>query len=173
MKRVGLWILLIAGGIFSVELTLSILRTRSVDAAIRIEGTAPVEVAPTGESGGAAIPESGQAPALALAPDGSVLVDLTWTYRIGPRFPMTTLRAEAVDEGGQVVAAQTHTLDCGSNTLDCSGSTMLRLRYGVTTEAGNAVPWPVGTYSIQVTRTDAGFKATPVLTRPVVVAASQ
>jgi len=101
----------------------------------------------------------------------TLVTTIQWTYRIGPRFPVTTIRAAVQDESGKTVAATSHTIQCGSDALSCVGDTPLALTFGVVDGAGTATQWPIGRYTVTVTRTYAGVENAPsVLTaRPLTV----
>jgi hypothetical protein len=109
--------------------------------------------------------------------DGRVLVDIVWNYRIGPRFPATTVRAVAMNKDQQVVAAATQTFDCGSEPLNCTGKLSLMLTYGTLTgtPAPDTTPippgsaWPVGSYNVVVTRAFTGLASVEVTRQSILV----
>lgn len=192
VKRLGLIVVLLVVLIIAVEGSLTLLRRREVRAAISIESglptptQTPVGHVPTPTAEGAT-PEPAIT-ALLMTDDGSVLVRVNWMYNIGPRFPLTTIHALAVDGRSQIVASDQWQIDCGNSTLTCEGSTLLTLRFGVkvaptgtpatATPATTPLPtndgrWPIGEYSIVVTRTYLGFDPVEVTRERVVIAPSQ
>lgn len=171
MKRAGLLLVIACAGILGIELALSVLRQRVIAVEVRPEGPLPAVEVQTQPGNGAAIPEVGAegVGSVRIAPEGGVSVDITWTYRIGPRFPVTTIRAEIVDDQGQTVASEAYTFECVGDSLNCAGQRAFTLRYGVREGQGAAQPWPVGSYSLQVTRTYQGARAERLTVRPVQV----
>lgn len=160
-KRAGLIAFLLITFILILEITLSALRNRTIEIAFRVEGEIPQAAAAPN-----ATPAPGQAPAqdvLFLAPSSALVTTVQWTYRIGPRFPVTTIRATVQDEGGNTVAAASHTIQCGADALSCVGDTPLALAFGVIDGAGSAAQWPIGRYTVTVTRTYSGVENSPAL----------
>lgn len=173
VRRLGIIAAVLAVSIFGVELTLSVLRQRSIDITVRADGPTPSAARSAVE--GSATPAPGEAQSdvgsLLVSPEGAVVVEVAWRYRIGPRFPVTVLRAEITDGAGQIVAAEEFTIDCdGAGSLQCDGEKPLNLRFGAQGGAGDARPWPVGAYTLRVTRAYAGIAPTTLVDRPVVVA---
>jgi hypothetical protein len=154
MKRVGLFLFVLCAGILGIELALSVLRQRNIGLDIRAEGPRPAINTSAQPSNGQATPEAASAPggSVYITPEGSVVVDVTWSYRIGPRFPLTTVRADIVDDKGEAVSSAAHTFECGGDTLVCEGKQALTLQYGEKDGQGAAQPWPVGTYALHVVR---------------------
>jgi hypothetical protein len=173
IRRLGIIAVVLAVSIFGVELALSVLRERSISINVRAEGTPPSVASAAVE--GDAPPAPGEAQSdvgsLLVSPQGAVVVDIVWRYRIGPRFPITTLRAEVADGEGQIVAAEQFTIDCaGSGSMQCDGEMPLILRFGVRDGEGEAGAWPVGAFTLRVMRTYAGIAPTTLVDRPVIVA---
>jgi hypothetical protein len=104
-----------------------------------------------------------------MAPDGTVLVDVIWTYRIGPRFPDTLIRAEIVNSSGQAVASSAYNITCNpADSMQCEGKTSLALRFGEKDGAGAPAPWPTGEYTLHVTRAYAGLAQAVSLSERIV-----
>ena len=180
MKRVGLGVLVLGliVVIFSTEGILALLRQRNLTATVELRDAqgivatqaatsdATAEVTPSASTSGKpqAISSLGTLPA-----DGSLVVNARWSYSIGPRFPQTTVRAQVTDTVGVIVATDTYVIDCGGNTLDCSGDHPLTLVYGVKEGEGSRANWPAGSYTLRVTRAYAGLKESEVLTQSFVV----
>jgi hypothetical protein len=153
-------------GIFAVELGLSLFRVRMVTATVRAEGPAPAGLErPAGQP----TPEAETGGSVRISPEGYVVVDAAWQYRIGPRFPTTTVRAQITDEAGTVVASDAHTFTCEGDTLNCTGNHTFSLRYGLQDGAGSAQTWPVGTYTVQVTRANTDRTSAVVVARELQV----
>ena len=162
MKRLGLYVFLIAAVIISVELALSVLRQRTIDIHIRVEGAPPAGAAAS-MAGGA---DEGT---LIVGTTATVVVDLDWTYRIGPRFPITIIRAEVQDANGEVVAETEYTIDCSlAGSLQCDGSHPLILAFDAPNDT--RAPWPVGNYALHVTRAYVGIAPIELVTRQMQVA---
>ncbi len=168
-KRAGLIAFVLIAFILTLEITLSALRNRTIEIVFHVEGEIPQV---------AAVPEATPAPdqptateVLFIGPSSTLVTTIQWTYHIGPRFPVTTIRAAVQDESGKTVAATSHTIQCGSDALSCVGDTPLALTFGVVDGAGTATQWPIGRYTVTVTRTYAGVENAPsVLTaRPLTV----
>ena len=184
-KRLGLIALLLVILIIGIEGTLTLLRKRDVSASITVVSQRPTAT-PTvlGQ-----VPPNGATPdpfavGLIMTDDGSVVVKATWAYSIGPRFPQTTIRALAFDKDNQVVASASQFVDCSSSTLSCDGTTTLTLRYGELAQPDSATTrtpapppaattgrWPLGDYTILVTRAYEGFNAVDVAREKITVAA--
>lgn len=173
VRRLGMIAAVLAVSIFGVELTLSVLRQRSIDINVRAEGPPPSVSGAAVE--GVAAPAPGEARSdagsLLVSPGGAVVVDVAWRYRIGPRFPVTTLRAEITDSAGRIIAAGQFTIDCeGAGSLQCEGQQPLSLRFGAQDGGGESGPWPIGAYTLRVTRAYAGIAPMTLVDRPVIVA---
>ncbi len=160
--------------IFSIEGTLALLRQRNVEATLEIQNAAGVTATPTPEPtpGGAA--QSTPAPGsnvLTMAVDETLVVHVHWDYRIGPRFPDTTIQAIAQDSNNQIVASNSYMIQCGAETINCSGDQRLPLNFGVKDSSGTAANWPAGTYTVVVTSAIADLKPTQLLATPFTVTA--
>jgi hypothetical protein len=170
MKRAGLLVLLLAGSIISTELLLSVLRQRNINVDIRVEGKPPASMVstPAPQPQNTAAPQAGT---LYMAPDGSLVVNVIWSYRIGPKFPVTAVRAAVQDKSGDIVASAVYTITCETATsLLCEGQQPLALHFGEKDEAGQPTPWPVGSYTLQVTQASGGLIPLPLVERPIRVA---
>jgi hypothetical protein len=185
-KRGGIIALILVIAVIGIEGTLTLLRKRDVSASITVVSLRPTATpTPLGQ-----VPQNGTPdPAtvgMIMSDDGSVVVNVQWAYNIGPRFPQTTIRAVALDAANNTVASASQFVDCGNNTLDCSGNSVLTLRYGelaaeqsiptitatpTTVEAPSAGRWPLGEYTVLVTRAYEGFSAVEVKRDKIVVAA--
>jgi hypothetical protein len=181
-KRLGIIALFLVILVIGIEGTLTLLRKRDVSASISVVSQRPTAT-PTvlGQANGAT-PDP-LTVGLIMTDDGSVVVRATWAYSIGPRFPQTTIRALALDKDNQVVASASQFVDCSASTLSCDGNAVLSLRYGEmaqpdseTTRTPQPTPsatgrWPLGDYTILVTRAYEGFNAVDVAREKITVAA--
>jgi hypothetical protein len=173
--------------ILLLEGSLTILRRRELTAAINVTSSLPTRTpTPTGTwQTGTPAPINTN---LEMTPDGQVLVNLRWAYRIGPRFPRTIIRVQALNEGSIVVASANYLVNCGTEALLCEGSSTVALRFGVRVDvtptptsgpsaAGtpSSTPsvadqgWKTGTYTIEVLRSDEGFAPTQVSRQTIYV----
>jgi hypothetical protein len=157
MKRLGLVAIVVALLVVGIEGTLALLRQRTISVTITLKDSMSGTATPA--PAGVATPDPAPT-TLSLLSDGTVLAHVTWTYHIGPRFPLTNIRAVVFDEKQQPVAADTYKLDCGSATIDCTGTAALSLNYGVQDKTGTRTLWPLGTYTLLVTRAYADLNAT-------------
>lgn len=173
IRRLGIIAAVLAVSILGAELTLSVLRQRDIDIAVRLDGPPPraANAAVEGETTPAPGDEQSAVGSLLVSPEAAVVVDITWRYRIGPRFPITTLRAEISDGAGEIVSADEFTIDCASaDSLQCDGAEPLTLRFGALDGEGEAAAWPIGAYTLRVTRAFAGIAPATLVDRPVIVA---
>jgi len=159
--------------IITVEGTLALLRQRTVLATLEIQNAAGVAATPTPEpipgSSAQPTPVSGSS-ALTLAPDETLVVHIHWMYRIGPRFPDTTIQAISQDSNGQIVASGSYMILCGAETIECDGDQRLLLKFGVKDATGTAATWPTGSYTVVVTSSIADLKPVPLLEKSFAVA---
>ncbi|MEP7289265.1 MAG: hypothetical protein ABI947_26230 [Chloroflexota bacterium] len=182
MKRIGIGVLLlvVVGIVFSTESILAGLRKRDVFVNVQIQdakgviATEAATAAPTTTVNAGATPAAGatavvKITTLTLDPDGTVVVQARWTYKIGPTFPITTIRAQALNSTGVVVADDLYKINCGTDSLDCTGNHTLMLNYGVQNSQGTRTPWPADDYTIKVTRSYGDLKATDLLPQAVTV----
>ncbi len=170
MKRAGLLVLILAGTIISVELVLSVLRQRNISIDIHIEGKPPASLVgtPTPQAPNNAASQAGT---LYMAPDGSLVVNVIWTYRIGPRFPVTDVRATVQDKGGNTVASSAYTITCETATsLLCEGQQPLALHFGQTEDVNQPAAWPTGSYTLEVTQASGGLNPVSLVERSLQVA---
>lgn len=170
VKRIGLIFVVAVVAVIVIEGALSILRSRDITAIVSVDGP-PVENLPTAEASAGATPDPAAVTALIMSDKGNVLVEVGWVYRIGPKFARTLIRAEAINDKKEVVAAEEFTVDCGTATLQCEGSTILTLNFGrLTTATAEPVSgeWSAGEYTIRVTRAFAGL-ATAIVTEQTVI----
>ena len=178
MKRLGLLALLFCLGVISIEGLLAILRQRTIILAFRTEGSQPTVVVATPQPGAPTItpspegaqPDDTNSGSILIATDGAVIIDVHWEYRIGPRFPVTIVQAQVHNTSGDIVAADKYTITCGSDTMACTGERALTLRFGVRESTGTQATWPVGSYTLTVTRTFAGANTETLTERPLIVA---
>lgn len=184
-KRLGLIALLLVILIIGIEGTLTLLRKRDVSASIAVVSQRPTATpTPLGQVSDATLDPA--TVGLIMTDDGNVVVTATWAYSIGPRFPQTTIRAIAFDQANEIVASASQFVDCSASTLNCDGTTVLTLRYGEMAQPDSATTrtpqptlsatiaagrWPLGTYTILVTRAYEGFNAVDVARENIVVAA--
>ena len=186
-KRGGVIALILVVLVIGVEGTLTLLRKRDVSASISVVSLRPTATpTPIGQ----AQPNGATPDSVTVGPimtdDGNVIVNAAWAYSIGPRFPQTVLRAVAIDSNNQVVASASQFVDCSSSTLSCDGTAVLTLQYGIlaqpdsrttrtpvptATATLSAGRWPLGEYTILVTRAYEGFDAVEVAREKIVVAA--
>lgn len=169
MKRLGLILVLLVGLLLASEGTLAILRHWDVAVTFRADGLiapadTPTPVA-TNMPGSAATPQATVSSAVSndmlLKPGGTLYADIAWNYRIGPRFPKTTIRAEVLDADKTVVAMQQNAFMCDpSSSLQCSGNFTLTLKFGLKDQQGTSTDWLPGSYTLQVSRNYEGL--TPV-----------
>ncbi|MBX3082766.1 MAG: hypothetical protein KF716_14095 [Anaerolineae bacterium] len=186
-KRGGLIALVLVILVLGIEGTLTLLRKRDVSASIAVVSLRPTAtLTPVGRALPSDATPDPATVGLIMTDDGSVVVNIMWAYNIGPRFPQTILRAVALDKESQVVASASQFVDCSGSTLDCNGNAVLTLRYGEMAPPDNAtthtpVPtasatlstghWPLGEYTVLVTRAYEGFSAVEVARDKIVVAA--
>src|SRR4051794_6850577 len=167
MKRAGLGLLVVVliALVFGTESILAVLRQRNLEVTVQLVDAQGV--ASTSEATDAApqaAPANGTPAPIStlgtLPADGSVVVNAKWDYRIGPRFPQTTVRAQVTDSTGVVVASDEYSFDCASSdSMQCNGSQRLTLNFGVKNKAGTRSNWPAGGYNLIVTRAYADLKA--------------
>ncbi len=167
MKRLGIAVVVVAALVFGIEGVLALLRQRSISVVIRVEDAQGVATTPDPASAATPDPE-GEGSGLTLDPGGRVVVNVRWDYRIGPRFPRTLIRAEALDQAGKVVSAEAYTVDCGSASLACTGTTSMALEYG---KPGTTAAWPAGNYVVRVTRAFTELSTTLLVQQPLRVLA--
>lgn len=168
MKRLGLAVVIVGVLVFGVEGILSLLRQRTIDVIVQVENSSSANATPA-----ATREPSSSAPqprVLTISPLDGVEILVKWNYRIGPRFPITIVRAEALDDKQQIVASDTFRIDCGNETLDCSGERPLALYFRVKESQGQRGLWPLGNYVLRVTRAYADLNATLLKTQPFEVA---
>ncbi len=152
MKRLGLAVIVVAAMIFGTESVLALLRQRNVTVVIEVKDQQPnaptPDAAPPDRSGG-----------MTIKPDSALVARVAWDYKIGPRFPETIVHANVTDRAtGKIVASGEYKINCGTETLNCGGMTPVPLDFGVENNQGTRAAWPVGDYTVQVTRTFVGFK---------------
>ncbi len=172
MKRLGLIAAIMAVLVFGTEGILSLLRQRNIDVTLQVETSLPLATpdATQQAAGGPATPAAqGANSTLVIDPNGRVLVAVRWDYKIRPTFPHTLIRAEALDQSGNIVASDKYAIDCGSASLNCSGSTSLALAFGVQEQNGVKTAWPAGPYTVQVTRAFTELNTTILVRRPLTV----
>jgi hypothetical protein len=176
MKRLGLLIGLLVAGVFALELGLAALRSRDLQIAVTVTGSAvPVEAIPTPDPKITPTPQpSGQAPraaSLFMNNDGALVVNINWNYRIGPSFPNTIVRAEVLDSQTQMIlASNTYTIVCPrSDTLSCVGNASFEVLFGVRDGEGQRAPYPRGSYEVKVSRNYGGLAVSTLSTRELVV----
>ena len=180
MKRAGLLIGVLVCGVLAFELTMTFLRQRTVSITIRTTGSAVTVPTPfplTGDATPTPIPEdarqigeSNVGSTIFIARDGVVLLDVTWDYRIGPRFPPTLIRADVTDGQGGIVAAHSHTITCDQvNALACSGVATISLTFNEQDGVGEGGLWQTGRYMLNITRAYAGLRPEIILRREVTV----
>jgi hypothetical protein len=171
MKRLGLLAVVLIGGVFVLELTLSALRLREVAVSFVVLG-GPEAAAATP---GAATPTPDEAAAasttLRLLPESALSVRVRWNYRIGPTFPVTRVRAALFDKDGELVAAAEYDINCAGNSLNCTGEDALNLNFQTLHSGQEMVPmtWPVGNYRLVVARSYRSQAETVLGERTVVV----
>ncbi len=176
VRRLAIIAVVLAVSIFGVELVLSVLRQRTLDVVVRVEGPPPSVASEAVVGSPTPVPgePASAVGSLLVSPQGIVIVDVAWRYRIGPRFPITILRAEISDSLGAVVASDELTINCdAAGSLQCDGDHPLALRFGNLDvgEGGDAASlWPVGEYRLRVTRSFAGISPATLVDRPVIVA---
>lgn len=144
--------------VFGTESTLALLRRRDITITVSVQSLNTTPTATPGASGSAT---STPAPTVfLLIPSDRVVVNVQWTYHIGPRFPNTVVHASVSINGRDVADGQV-SINCGGASLDCNGQASLTLAYTVP-DTGNGsgpqtVDWPVGDYTITVDRSDGGL----------------
>jgi hypothetical protein len=176
MKRLGLAVIIMAGLVFGIEGVLTLLRQRNIYVVIQVQDKQQVQFAtPQATSEAGALPATPEAKSksLIMTPDGTLEVQVRWDYRIGPRFPVTVVRADVLNTNQDLVASESYTIDCGIEALECNGNTPLLLNFGIKDKAGTRAPWPDGEYSVLVIRTFVGFKPSVITKQTFQVAAQQ
>jgi hypothetical protein len=171
MKRLGLIAFVMALLVFGTEGVLALLRQRTITVLVTLlDSQSPAATAAAANSSGPATP-----PAVStlqtMLPDGTVLAQITWNYHIGPRFPVTNIHAVVLDNQQHPVASDAYQIDCGADTIDCSGSYTLSLDYGILEKTGTHTLWPLGDYTLQITRAYGDLKATEIERRAFRVSA--
>jgi hypothetical protein len=166
IKRLGLAVVVVGMLVFGAEGILSVLRQRTIDVIVQVADSASATPAATREPSS---PEA-QPRVLTISPLGGVEILVRWDYRIGPRFPITIIRAEALDSNQQVVASDTFKIDCGNATLACRGEHPLALYFRVKDSQGQRGLWPLGDYVLRVTRAYADLSPAVLKTQPFQVA---
>src|SRR5689334_15779625 len=152
----GLLALLIFGCVFSIEAILSVMRVRKLSVTVDVQNAQGVVLNATAEATKAVVTAKPPSPQgtnaqgttalepLNLPSAGTLVVNANWDYRIGPTFPQTLFRAQVVDANLQVVAASEYKINCGTDSLDCRGTSPMPLNYGVVNGSGTRANWPVG-----------------------------
>lgn len=179
-RTAGLLIGLLVLVILLFEGSLALLRTRDVRASVSVQSNIPTATPTPRLVGQPTFTPDPLAASLRMTGDGRVLVDIDWSFRIGPRFPATTVRAVALTDDQRVVASAEYTFDCGSEPLNCTGKNTLTLTYGTLSEAdGTPTPgvtpippgseWPVGSYTVVVTRAFTGLADVEVSRQSILV----
>ncbi len=171
MRRAGLILVCLMITVFITETTLARLRHRDVSVSLSVKtaatstptpGTAVPTEAATADATDQPGPTKTPAPAiLVIAPNDQLVVNVTWNYRIGPRFPHTTIYAVSQIDGRSVAEGQVK-IDCGTEVLNCSGTQSITLQYTIpdTGTGAQQIAWPVGDYQLVVDRSDGGL--TPI-----------
>jgi hypothetical protein len=168
IKRLGLAVVVVGVLVFGAEGILSLLRQRNIDVIVQVADSTAASATPAATS---ELSSSEAKPhVLAISPPGGVEILVRWNYRIGPRFPITVVRAEALDNNQQIVASDTFTIDCGNATLDCSGEHSLALYFRVKDSQGQRGLWPLGDYVLRITRAYADLSPAVLKTQPFEVA---
>jgi hypothetical protein len=165
----GLLVILIGACVFGTEAVFAVLRVRDIRAAVELRDLNGAEiVAPTAEPN-APTPDPNSI-VNTLPSDGTLTVKAIWNYRIGPTFPQTRVVAEVRDVAtNKVVAQNQYLIDCGSASLDCTGSYPIALEYGVQNQVGTRAAWPIGSYKLHVTRSFSDLKLFTLLDQAFVV----
>lgn len=180
----GVLVLILIIAIFSIETILAGLRQRNLDVRLVLADSAGATITmPTVTpiprvTANPRTPTVTPTPAVllavrsaGLAPDGTVRVEISWNYRIGPTFPKTIIRAEAISEQGLFVAVSQYVVDCGTASVECRGAHLLALENGVKEGKGQRIDWKPGDYQIRVSQRVAGLASQEVLLERVTVSA--
>src|SRR5436190_15398510 len=115
------------------EVTLTLLRTRSIEVSFGVDAKTAGPATPEA----AATPDPGKAEVLTIKPDGTITVEVKWNYRIGPRFPVTVVRAEAISPSdSNIASSKEFMIDCGTEVMQCQGDQQLQLNFGVKDNQG-------------------------------------
>ncbi len=157
-RRAGLIAFVVVILVFGSELTLSQLRRRDISVSLRVITATPApgatQAAVPTEAPGQPAPTKTPTPSiLIITPNDELIVNVQWSYRIGPRFPRTIVRATAKIENRSVGEGRV-IVDCGGALLDCTGSEPISLRYTIpdTGSGIQTVTWPVGDYTLLIER---------------------
>jgi hypothetical protein len=164
---------LIALVVFGSEVVLSGLRTRT----IRVSYSVDVRFTPTPIPAGIPTAIPSETPELGrptptitptptflfVAAGEAMVINVNWDYRIGPRFQKVIVRATAKLQDRQVAQSAT-TIDCGSEIMQCSGTSQIALNYTVPDAASQSgvriVPWPAGDYTVLIEQSAGGLTYT-------------
>jgi hypothetical protein len=152
--------------VFCSEVTLALVRSRSIDVTF---GTGAGSASATPDV--AATPDAAKSSVLTIKAIEPLNVTVKWNYRIGPRFPVTVIRAEAISPSdNHIAASEEYTIDCGAEALQCSGEHLFELHYGVKDKQGTPLPWPLGDYLVQVSQHYSNLQSSPLRSQPFKVA---
>ncbi len=162
MKRLGLLAILVVGLVLGMESFLALIRQRTVNVTLQLQDSTSTASASAGTP---ATPDPTKT--LSMLPDGTVLALINWNYHIGPRFPLTKVHAVVLDNQQKPVASDDYQIDCGTETIDCTGSATLSLNYGILEKAGSKTAWPTGTYTVQVTRAYGDLTPTQIVQQTI------
>lgn len=166
--------------VYGTESTLALLRRRDVIINVSVQSTTPT-LTPTATQVGAALP--GPTPTatpipatLNVLPSDRVIVDVSWNYHIGPRFPNTLIHASALIDGRDVADGQVN-INCGGAAIDCTGQQSITLAYTIP-DTGNGsgpqtVDWPAGDYTVIIDRSEGGLTPVTIGRYPFHVQAAQ
>jgi hypothetical protein len=167
--------LLLAGVVllvFGVEVFLSVIRTRDVTIAVSADKLPQSLPTATPQPEGTPTPEpSTVVRSLTVAPDGQVLVEVLWSFRVGPRFSSPLMVARITNEAGQLVANGQHKIQCDPNEpFQCHGSATITMKAGIVDGKGEGQNWQRGKYTLTVTRAETSRNAVEIFIRDMIVA---
>lgn len=155
-KRLAVAVVVMVVIVFGSESVLALLRHWTIDVETQVTDAAGLVVTPDATVDASVTATPGPTPTpqpfTSLKPDQHLNVDVTWDYRIGPRFPLTVVHADVLRESDDaIVTSGDYKIDCGTAALSCSGST----KFSLFPKDGN--PWQVGDYVLTLTRAYAGL----------------
>jgi hypothetical protein len=175
MRRLAGLAVVMALIVFGSELTLSTLRTRAINVnfgvELRFSPTPLPPSVPTPTPSRTPDPRKEQPTATAtplipfLAAGDALIIDGVWEYKIGPRFQVITIRAQAFIPDRDVPVAETsQVIDCGTAIIECNGKFRLALNYQISDPNApggkRTIPWPLGDYKVKVEQSAGGLKYT-------------
>ena len=110
-KRLAVAVVVMIVIVFSSESILALLRHWTIDVETQVTDAAGLAVTPDATVDASVTATPGPTPTpqpfTSLKPDQHLNVDVTWDYRIGPRFPLTVVHADVLRESDDAIVSTT------------------------------------------------------------------